>query len=371
MWQTIITYEYLKDLSLSVGILFLFLLLRKVFTKYIFHLILKLTHKTPTDLFTHIWLSFEHPMRWLFVIIGIYVASDVFPYFERSHPLFVNILRASVIILITWGVYNVASASSIALMKLNNKLNVEIDEILIPFLSKTIRFVIIAISFSMVAQVFGYNVNSLVAGLGIGGVAVALAAKDALGNLFGGLIIITEKPFSIGDWILTPTVEGTVEDITFRSTKVRTFAQALVTVPNATLANEAITNWSKMGKRRITFQLGVDYDTPKEKLENTITKIEAMLKTHPDIHPDTIFVTFDNYNINSLDIFLYFFTKTTVWAEYLQVKQDINFKIMEILEAEGVSVATPTRTLITTKESESIMKAATKEHGKDRVKDTE
>lgn len=361
MWESIVTYEFLIEVLLSVGILLLFLVLRKVFTKYIFHLILKLTHKTPTDLFTHIWLSFEKPISWLFVIVGINVAARYFPYVNQNAPLFVSIMRSLVILMITWGLYNVASASSIALMKLNQKLNIEIDEILIPFLSKTIRFIIVALSLSIVAQEFGYNVNSLVAGLGIGGVAVALAAKDALGNLFGGLVIITEKPFSIGDWIKTPTVEGTVEDITFRSTKVRTFAQALVTVPNATLANEAITNWSKMGKRRITFQLGVNFNTPKEKLENTINKIEAMLKNHQDIHPDTIFVTFDQYNVNSLDIFLYFFTKTTVWEEFLKVKQDVNFKIMEILESEEVSVAIPTRALITTAESESIMKAATKE----------
>lgn len=317
-------------------------------------------NKTPTDLFSHIWRSFEKPISWLFVIIGIYLAARFFPYIDHKAPMFVRAIRASIILLTAWGCYNVASASSIAIMKLNKKLNFEIDEILIPFLSKTIRFIIVVLSLSIVAQEFGYNVNSLVAGLGIGGVAVALAAKDALGNLFGGLVIITEKPFSIGDWIMTPTVEGTVEDITFRSTKIRTFAQALVTVPNSTLANEPITNWSKMGKRRITFQLGVAYDTPKDKLERTISQIETMLKNHPGIHPDTIFVTFDQYNANSLEIFLYFFTKTTVWEEYLQVKQDVNFKIMEILEAEGVSVALPTRMLITSKESESMLKAATK-----------
>ncbi|HHW38431.1 MAG TPA: mechanosensitive ion channel family protein [Bacillales bacterium] len=363
------TYEFLYEVSVSVGIFLLFLILRKVFTKYIFHLILKLAHKTPTDLFSHIWLSFEKPIRWLFVIIGLYVAASFFPYLDQNNILFVRIIKSLIIIIITWGFYNVASASSIAIMKINKKLNVEIDEILIPFLSKTIRFIIVVISFTIILQEFDYNINSLVAGLGIGGAAVALAAKDALGNFFGGLIIITEKPFSIDDWIVTPTVEGTVEDITFRSTKIRTFAQALVTVPNATLANEAITNWSKMGKRRITFQLGVAYDTPKEKLENTINKIEDMLNNHPGIHSDTIFVTLDNYNVNSLDIFLYFFTKTTVWAEYLQIRQDINFKIMEVLEAEGVQVALPTRTLITTKESESMMKAATKE--KDKVRGTD
>ena len=100
----------------------------------------------------------------------------------------------------------------------------------------------------MVAQEWDYRIDGFIAGLGLGGLAFSLAAKDTLSNVFGGLVVILDKPFSIGDWIKTPSVEGTVEDISFRSTKVRTFAQALVTVPNATLANEPVTNWTRMGK---------------------------------------------------------------------------------------------------------------------------
>src|SRR5699024_6731493 len=128
----------------------------------------------------------------------------------------------------------------------------KIDEILVSFLSRALQFIIIAMAISIVLQEFDYHIGGLITGLGIGGLAISLAAKDALANLFGGVVIVTEKPFTINDWIMTPSVEGTVEDISFRSTKVRTFDQALVVVPNATLANEAITNWSKMGKRRIS-----------------------------------------------------------------------------------------------------------------------
>ena len=194
-------------------------------------------------------------------------------------------------------------------------------------------------------QKFNYNVAGLVGGLGLGGLAFALAAKDALSNLFGGAVIITEKPFTIGDWILTPSVEGTVETITFRSTKIRTFAQALVTVPNAKLANESITNWSEMGKRRIVFDLSVTYETPKEKLESIIKKIDYMLKSHPEIHQDTIITKFDKYGVNGLDIYIYFFTKTTVWLDFLKIKEEINYKIMDILDNEGVSLAIPNRKL--------------------------
>lgn len=340
-----LNYKTLTDTGIAVAVLLIFVLLRKLFTKYVFHTIFKTSRDSQTEFFSHLRPSLEHPIRWLFIIMGIYVSAGFFPFIEQTNPVFIKLIRASIIVMITWGIYNLSSGTSELFIKINEHLNIEIDRILIPFLSKLVRFIVLAISLIIIVEEFGYDVNGFVAGLGLGGLAFALAAKDALSNLFGGFVIITEKPFSIGDWIMTSSAEGIVEDISFRSTKVRTFAQALVTVPNATLSNETITNWSKMGKRRITFYLGVTYDTPRKKLERTIEKIEHLLRNHADIHQETIFVTFDRYDDSSLGIFLYFFTKTTVWEEYLKVKQEINFKIMEILEDEGVSVAFPSRTL--------------------------
>lgn len=346
VWEFISSYENLKDIGYTIGIFLLFLISRKIFTKYVFAMLLKIGHKAPGDLFSQILLAYERPTQWLFIVIGVYMSAQYFPYFDEKNPLFLDIVRSSFIIIISWGLFNLASASSMLFSKINEKYNIEIDEILIPFLSKALRFIIVAISISVIAQEFDYDVNGFVAGLGLGGLAFALAAKDALGNLFGGIVIITEKPFSIGDWIKTPSVEGTVEDITFRSTKVRTFAQALVTMPNATLANEAIMNWSKMGKRQITFNLKVTHDTSKERLKSVVEQIDSLLKNHPDIHPETIFVTFNQYLDNGLEIFLYFFTKTTNWGEYLKIREEINFEILNILEKEEVIVALPSSKLI-------------------------
>lgn len=336
-----------KNLGISLAIVLVFWVFRKLFARYIFSLLLRYSRKTKTDFLSHIFLSFEKPIQWFFTIAGFYIAAKYFPFFEQNNKLFLDIIRSSIIIVITWGLYNISAASSAVFIKVREKYGLEIDDILIPFLSKALRVIIIAISLSIIAQEFDYDVNGFVAGLGLGGVAIALAAKDAIGNLFGGFIIITEKPFSIGDWIKTPSVEGTVEDITFRSTKVRTFAQALVTVPNATLANENITNWSEMGKRQINYYLNISYDTPKDKLEQVVEQIEAYVKSRKDIHPETIFVKFDQYEENGYGIMLYFFTKTTVWGEYLNIREEINFYILEILENEGVSVAVPARQLFT------------------------
>ena len=340
-WETLISHEYLLDFTILLTILVLFFFLRKYITKYVFIFLLKMGGRKLNGFFNQLHASFSLPIQGIILIAGVYIAVGYFPFLEQSNDLLIHILKSGVIFMISWGLYNLSSSSSALFSKINKKYHMNIDEILIPLFSRALRIVIIAISFSIIAQEFGYDVNGFVAGLGIGGLAFALAAKDALANMFGGIIIITEKPFTIGDWILTPSVEGTVEDISFRSTKVRTFAQALVTVPNATLSNEPITNWSKMGKRQITFNLTLAYETPREKIETVVRQVEYLLKNHPEIHPETIFVNFDEYKEYGADIFLYFFTKTTDWGKYLTVKEEINLHIYDLLESENVTIALP------------------------------
>lgn len=344
-WQVYLQNEKVVDSLIAIGIFLLFLLFRKIFSKFLFKFVLKLTKKAPIEFLSNLWASFENPIRWLFVVIGFYLAARYFPYIDTNHLWFVRLFRSAIIILIAWGFFNLSSTSSVLFNRLNKRLNLEIDQIVIPLLSKILRVVVVLIAITIIAQEFDYDINGFIAGLGIGGLAFALAAQDALKNFIAGLVIIFERPFSIGDWILTPSVEGTVEDITFRSTKIRTFAQALVTVPNSTLANENITNWSKMGKRQIKFYLGVKQDTPPENLERAVRRIDEFLRNHPDVHQETIFVKFDRFGDHSLDIFFYFFTKTTVWGEFLEVKQSINFSILHILEEEGVKIARPAQSL--------------------------
>ncbi len=334
-----------ESIGIAFAILLFFHVFRKIFTKYLFKLLLKLAQKTSTDMLTNIFLAFEAPLRLFFVGIGFYLSLMYLPLDMKSNQLIVQIFRSFLILLIGYGFFNLSATSSVLLKKFGSLLDFKIDEVLLPLLSKLIRIIIVVLIISIVADEWGYTINGIVAGLGLGGLAFALAAKDVIGNLFGGVVIITEKPFNIGDWIKTPSVEGTVEGISFRSTKIRTFAQAVVTVPNSTLANEPITNWTKMGKRRISFHLGVTYSTPKDKLETCVKKISEMLKNHNEIDQEIILVRFDEFSESSLNIILYFFTKTTVWGQYLAIKEDVNFKIMDILESEGVSLAFPSRSI--------------------------
>jgi MscS family membrane protein len=328
---------------IALIIFIFFLLLGNILSNYIIKIIVRLTSRDPSNMNNKIAQSFQKPLRYFIVILGTYWALRYLPLSAAQNIFIYKIFRSSIIILIAWGFYELVGIHSAISDEIKAKL--KIDDILIPFFSKVIRFIIVALAIVLFASEWNYDINGFIAGLGLGGLAFAFAAKDALANIFGGIVIIMEKPFSIGDWVSTPSVEGTVEDISFRSTRFRTFAQALVTVPNSTLANEAITNWTRMGKRRLTFSLGLTYQTPGEKIEICVKRIKNMLIDHPQIHNETILVNFDKFSESSLDIFLYCFTNTTVWKDFLDVRQDVNLKIMNILKEEDVSMAFPSRSI--------------------------
>ncbi|RFU66427.1 mechanosensitive ion channel family protein [Peribacillus saganii] len=342
------------DIVISLGVLFLFLAIRKIFTTYVFKIILRYAQTRNTETLAQVLLAFEKPFRWLIAFLGIMLAIKYFPFELIAESTATKIIRTVFIILATWGLINISAIWSILFPRVIKRFDLEVDQIVLPFFTKLMKVILFTLCVSIIAEEWGFNVNGFVAGLGLGGLAFALAAKDTVSNFFGGLVIITEKPFTIGDWIKTPSVEGTVEDISFRSTSVRTFAQALVTVPNATLSNESITNWSKMGKRQVAFHLGLTYDTPRKKLETVVRRIELMLSENEEVDNDTILARFDRFNDSSLDVYLYFFTKATSFKDYLDIKEDVNFKIMDILEQEGVSIAFPTRTLVVQSASANV-----------------
>lgn len=289
------------------------------------------------------WIaSFRKPLGALIILSGFSIALHHYvPTNWEYNAVAQQITMSLAIIFIGWGLYNVSATSSSLFEDISRRFGLDESSMLIPFLSKLLRFLIVVLVIALVASDWGLNVNGVVAGMGIGSLAVALAAKDTLSNVIGGIVIITEKPFSKGDWIMTPSVEGFVEDITFRSSKIRTFADSIVTVPNATLATQPITNWSKMGKRRVNFSLGVALDSNPVSLERAVTRIEMELHMSDDVHQDLIMVRFNEFNAQSLGILVYFFTNTIVWAEHLRIRQEMNFMILQILEEEGIKLAYP------------------------------
>lgn len=333
-------------LVLASVILILFLIIGRPVAALVIKGLNLLTNKTHNKLDNAIMKAFTRPFTACVFIIGIFTALFIFPLPTSIRPTLTSIERTFIVIFIGWGLINLTESTDLFFHQFKRRFQVRFDQIIVPFISNILKFVILFLIVTMIAFDWGYNITGLVTGLGIGGLAVALAAKDTIGNLFGGFVIITEVPFTIGDWVKTPSVEGTVEDISFRSTRIRTFAQALVTVPNSTLANEPITNWSKMGKRRLTFDVAVSLSTHESQLTKLLSRLRHMLKEDDQVDDETIVVQFNQFTNNGLDLYFYFFTKTTDWLKWLEAREAINLKVLKILEEEGVSLAFPTQTVL-------------------------
>jgi len=220
-----------------------------------------------------------------------------------------------------------------------------LDDQLVPFVAKTLKIFLVLTAILVVAQNMGYSVSGLIASLGIGGIAIAMAAKDTISNVFGSVMILVDRPFTIGHWIKTSTFEGVVEEIGFRSTRIRTFEKTLINVPNSLLANMVVDNIDARPKRRVKMRIGLTYQSTPAQIQQAIEGIEKILKHHIGVDREFSLVKFDEFEDSSLSIFLYYFTKTTHWAEYLQVRQEVNMQIMALLESVGLDFAFPTRTV--------------------------
>lgn len=341
--------DTLKYIAIGVGVFLLFLLFSKIFTKYVLGLLIKLFKSSQGKVGRKIIEAFRDPIRDFFIVFGTYLAvlfsGKAFLINLTREPILTHIFKSALIILVSRGCYNLTLEGSVLYEELSEKFNFKLDKIIFPFLSRIMRVIIIGLAVCVILDEWGYNVNGFIAGLGIGGLAFALAAQETIANVFGGLVIILDKPFTIGDYIKTPNVEGTVEDINFRSTKIRALDKGLVTEPNATIAKSTIINWTKRDVRRLSFSIGVTYSTSKDQLQNCIIKIRNMLLEDENVLNEGILVNFDKFGSSSLDILIDCYTNTAQWNKYLQIKEEVNFKVMDILEKEGVSMAFPSSSL--------------------------
>lgn len=291
--------------------------------------------------------AFIPPVSALLVLLGGYAALGVLPFAQAAYTggLAMRLLRSIMLVLLGWGLIRARGIVQTMLAGAESKMSFKTSNALTGFFTKLFVVLVAIFVACMVLSEFNFNITGLLTGLGLGSLTFALAAQDAASNFFAGMIIIVERPFETGDWITTDTVEGTVEDVSFRTTKVRTFANALVIVPNSKLSGSAVTNWTRLKMRQGLFTLRLPYSTPKATLQAVCADITAMLKTHPDVREETVQVRLDKFNDSSIDIFVLFYTKTADIAEFRRVKEDINLKIMDIMAKNNASFAFPSRSI--------------------------
>ena len=222
-----------------------------------------------------------------------------------------------------------------------------VDPTTVKAVAKLLRASVIITALLIAMQLFGYSISGLLAFGGIGGIAVGFAAKDLLANFFGGLMIYLDRPFSVGDWVRSPDkeIEGTVEDVGWRLTRIRTFDKRPLYIPNAVFANISVENPSRMTNRRIYETIGVRY-SDLGVMSTIIDQVTEMLMQHEDIDSQqTMIVNFNQFSSSSLDFFIYTFTKTTRWVEFHQIKQDVLLQVAAVIEANGAEIAFPTSTV--------------------------
>lgn len=287
-------------------------------------------------------MPFYKPLQVFFTVLGIYIAANLLPLGTNLMQNITKAFKIIVSIVIAQAVGSSLSTEHKTIQKIQNKFNVNVDDNRMNFFYKVLRAVIWIIDILYILTVLGVNIKSLIAGIGVGGVILTLAAQDTAKSLFAGVMLVLDKQFKIGDWIQTKSYQGIVEDITFRTTRIRTFDDTVANIPNSILSQESIVNWSEMSKRRYNFRLEFPYDTSADEMQRLCSKIYFMLINHPKIVHDDVIVKFDKISDLGLSVLINLFTKPTNYNQYMNIKEEINKNIIKILDQEGVNLASPT-----------------------------
>jgi MscS family membrane protein len=331
------------NLLAAVVIFFLILMLRKFFTKIVLNFLQRLTKNTETFYDDRVVSALKGPIRFAFIIIALHL---FFLLIYKETDFIRKILDTMIVYTLFWAILAIAEALRGLTYAATEKFNPDLSKEMGNFVLTIAKIIIGGIGLAAILTVWGINVTGLIASLGLGGLAFALAAKDTASNLFGSFALLADKSIRIGEWVKVGGVEGVVEDVGMRTTKIRSFQKTLITVPNQLVANQPIENFSRRGIRRIKMHIGLTYGTTSEQIIRIKNDIEQMLRSHEGIsQKDSLMVYFDSFGDSSLNIFIYTFTATANWAKYLEIREDIHIKIMQIVEANGSGFAFPSQSI--------------------------
>jgi len=334
-------YNYL----LFLGIIAASIILGKLVYYISKNIIKKLAAKTATTLDDAIINILEEPLLLLIIVLGINYAYHTLTLPPLAFGFFQGTVKVLVIVAVAWFIIRFLDEIMLNFLKqLTIKTGVELDDHIIPLVRKLTKIILVAITSVMILDTWGYKVTSILAGLGLGGLAFALAAKDMLANFFGGLSIIMDKPFKVGESIVIEGKRGTVEEIGLRSTKIRTVDKTQLIVPNSFMADKIVENITREEARKITLHLGLVYSTSPEKIELAIKIITDIVKKNKSTL-DLSHVYFDSYGDSSLIIQAIYYIKETDSEKISQAKNEINLEILKQFNINKLKFAFPTRTI--------------------------
>ena len=341
-------YNTIREWLIAFTIIFLTIIVAKIITWFSNKILKRATAKTKSNLDDILIDMLEEPIVFALSLIGIWIALEQL-HFPVSFKEFIN---KSYHFLITLNITWLIARTLDAIMKeyvlpLVEKSENNLDDQILPIARKGIRLLIWTLGIIVALNNAGYNVGALIAGLGIGGLAFAMAAKDTLSNFFGGLTILTDKPFKIGDRININGYDGFITDIGIRSSRLKTLEGRIVTIPNAKFTDNFIENISSEPSRKVTLNLGLTYDTPPEKIEKAIALLKDVIKNNSSVEQDNNPIGFTSFGDFSLGIlYIYYIIPG---ENILETQTAINLEILKQFNAEKLEFAFPTQTIHTVK----------------------
>ena len=335
--------EFLQNLTPleMVGILFAVAFIAHIVLGIVLKQIISHAGKTKIQWDDHLIKAVSAPLKVLIWFGWVYFSINAFKGQIEAFNKVVEYIDIVPIFIITWGVIRVISGVEAYLVEADNSVNNDS----VRLFTRLVKILVIAAILLGIAQHLGFSISSLLTFGGVGGIVMGFAAKDMLSNIFGGLMIQMDKPFSTGDWIRSTEFEGTVEKIGWRMTRIRTFAKNPVYIPNSIFASIPIETPSRMTNRRIKEVVGIRYDDISQ-IPVIVAEVEAMLKAHEGIdQSESLRVYFNYFNASSLDFNIYAFTNTTSKDIYQKIKQEILLNVADIIAQHKAEIAYPTQTL--------------------------
>ena len=335
----------LNNVLIGIVILFIFVFFRSLFSKIIINRIKSLVKKSKNKIDDEVLEAFDGPLRFFPIVIGVYISTQYIDLNITLESFADNLNRSLITIQIFWLIYKLIDPLSFLAHRLGDVLTND----LIDWGVRILKFLIFVIGAAAVLELWGIKVGPILAGLGLLSVAVALGAQDLFKNLISGILILLEKRFQNGDWIKVENiVEGVVEKIGFRSTLIRRFDSSPVMVPNFNFAENAVTNFSNMKSRRIYWTIGLEYRTTHDQLRIIRDQIEEYISNSGDFVKSSeqpLFVRLEKFSDSSIDILIYCFATTTVWGEWLKIKEELALKIKSIVEENNAGFAFPSQSI--------------------------